>query len=86
MSCCRGLTKLRLHQDRQRLLVGVLGEHLEFRQRAAADRVLDHDEWIIGQTHHARDILGRDLKRFGAQHNRAFAVLFEADAIMQTAR
>ena len=77
---------LLFEQDRQRLLIRFLGEHLDLGRRAAADRMLDHDERIVGQAHHTCDVARRDLKRVSAQDDCALAKLFEADAIMQTAR
>ena len=64
----------------------MLRERFDFRQRPAADRVLDHDERIVRQAQHARDVVRSHLERFSAKHNSALAKLFEADAIMQTAR
>ena len=77
---------LRPQKDRQRLLVGRLGAGLEFWQGAAADGMLDREERVVGQAEHAGDVAGRDLERHGAQHHRALAELFEADAVVQTAR
>jgi hypothetical protein len=77
---------LRFQQDRQRLVVGGFGQHLDFGRRAAADWMLDHDKRIVRQAEHARNVFGRHLERFGAKHHGAFAELFKADAIMQTAR
>ena len=77
---------LRFQQYRYRLLVCYFCQHLNLGQRAAADRMLDHHKRIVRQTKHARDILCRHLKRLRAQNHSALAELFEADAIMQTAR
>ena len=43
-------------QDGQRLLVGDLRPRLEFGQGAAADRMLDREERIVGQAEHAGDV------------------------------
>lgn len=75
-----------LQQDGQRLLIRDLRAGFQFRQRAAADRMLDREEGIVGQAKDAGDVAGRDLEGRGAEHHRALAELFEADAIVQTAR
>src|SRR5579883_825210 len=75
-----------LHQDGQGLLVRDLGARLEFRQRAAADRMLDRQERVVGQAEHPRDVARRDLEGCGAEDHRALAELFEGDAVVQTAR
>ena len=73
-------------QNAERLFVGGFGQHLDLRQRPAADRMLDHHERILGKPHHAGDILRGDLERFGAEHHGAFTQLLETDSVMQTAR
>lgn len=73
-------------QNRQRLTISCFCQHLDLIRRAAADRVLHHDEGIVRQPEHAGDVLGRDLKRLGAQDNSALAGLFKCNAIVQTAR
>ena len=74
------------HQNRQRLIIRGLGQRLDFLQGAAPYGVLDHDEGIGRQAQHAGDVFYRHLERFGADHHRALAQLFKADAVMQTAR
>ncbi len=73
-------------QDRQGLPVRDFGARLQFRQGAAADRMPNHQEGIVCQAHDSRDVLRGDLEGLGAQHHRPFTQLFEADAVMQTAR
>ena len=68
------------------MAVSRFGQNLDFRQRTAADWMFNHDKRIVRQPQHARDVLGRNLERLGTKDNGAFAELFEADAIMQTAR
>ncbi len=48
--------------------------------------MLNFHERIVRQAKHACDILCRHLKGFGAKNHGALAKLFEAYAIMQTAR
>jgi hypothetical protein len=40
----------------------------------------------VRETKHARDIARRHLEGFGAQHHGSLAELFEANAVVQTAR
>ena len=75
-----------LQQDGQRLPVGDLGAGLQLGEGAAADGVLDQQEGIAGQAQDTRDVLCRDLERFGAQHHRPLAQLLECNAVVQTAR
>jgi hypothetical protein len=75
-----------LQQDRQGLIVGDLCAGLKLAQGATTNGVRDHQEGITRQTQHARDILRRHLEGLGAQHQRALAELFEAYAVVQTAR
>ena len=73
-------------QDGQRLLVGDFRPDLEFRQGATADRMLDREERVIRQAEDARNVTRRHFERLGAEHHRPLAKLFEADAVVQTAR
>ena len=73
-------------EDGQRLLVGDLRSGLELRQGATADRMLNAQEGIAGQAEDAGDVPRRHLERYGAEHYRPLAELFEADAVVQTAR
>jgi len=75
-----------LQQDRHGLFVGDLRACLELRQGATADGVLDPQEGITWQAQHAGNIARRYLKGLGAQHHRSLAELFEANAVVQTAR
>ena len=77
---------LAFQQDGQGLLVGDLGPGLELGERAGADRVLDLGEGVVGKTQHAGDVPGRHLEGRGADHDGALAVLFEGNAVVQTAR
>ena len=77
--CLRG-------QNWQGLLIGRLRQFFDFQPGATTDRVFDHNEGVVGQAQHAGDVFYRHLERFGADHHRALAQLFEADAVMQTAR
>lgn len=70
----------------QTLLISRLGQLGNFRCCPTADWMLDHDKGIVWQTKHPRNVLRGYLKRFGANHDRSFAELLEAYAIMQTAR
>jgi hypothetical protein len=75
-----------LQQDRHGLVVGDLCTCLELQQSATADGVLDPQEGITRKTEHAGNIARRHLERFGAQHHRSLAELFETNAVVQTAR
>jgi hypothetical protein len=48
--------------------------------------MLNAQEGIGGQAEDAGDVPRRHLERCGAQHYRPLAQLFEADAVVQTAR
>jgi hypothetical protein len=48
--------------------------------------MLNAQEGIGGQAEDAGDVARRHLERCGAQHHRPLAELFEADAVVQTAR
>ena len=73
-------------EDRQRLPIRHLRPLLQFHQRAAPNRMLQHQERIRRQPHDAGDIARRHLERFSAQHHRPLAKLLETNAVMQTAR
>ena len=75
-----------LQQDRHGLFVGDLRACRELRQGATANGVLDPQEGITWQAQHAGNIARRYLKGLGAQHHRSLAELFEANAVVQTAR
>ncbi|MCF8534423.1 MAG: hypothetical protein K9G48_15555 [Reyranella sp.] len=75
-----------LEQNWQCLPVSDFRAGLEFRQGATADGMLDREEGVVGQAQDTGDVSGRYLERLGAQHHRPLAELFEADAIVQTAR
>jgi len=85
-ACPRILARSSLQQDRQGLFVGDLCAVLKLPQGATANGVRDHQEGIARQTQHARDIPRRHLEGLGAQHQRSLAELFEANAVVQTAR
>jgi len=63
----------RLQQVRQSLPVGHLRSNPELRHRAAADRVLHHQKWVIRQSHNSCDVSCRHFERFGAQNQCPFA-------------
>ena len=48
--------------------------------------MLDREEGVVGQAQDTGDVARRHLERLGAKHYRPLAELFEADAIVQTAR
>src|SRR5262249_50830162 len=80
-AACRSLSQ----QNPQRLPIRDLRPFLQLRHGATADRMPHHQEGISGQAHDPGDVARCHLERFSAQHHRAFAKLFEADAVMQTA-
>mgnify|MGYP007122439347 FL=1 len=83
---CRPVAGSGLQQNRQCLPVSDFRAGLEFRQGATANGMLDCEERVVGQAQDAGDVPRRHLERLGAQHHRPLAELFEADAIVQTAR
>ena len=80
------MNRLSLQQDRHRLFVGHLRPSFELGQGATPDWVLQPQEWIARKPKYTGDIARRYLKGFGAQHHRALAELFKANAVVQTAR
>ena len=83
---CRPVAGSGLQQNWQCLPVRDFRAGLEFRQGAAADRMLNREEGVVGQAQDTGDVARRHLERLGAKHYRPLAELFEADAIVQTAR